>query len=529
MKWNNKKKISIAIVLIVIAVALGSDLLFSFYDQNTVDLDGITCNYNSKQCYDAIPTESTRVGNQWKLYYDRWDDWTEGAFKDEYKNFFYNSWEVESARQYEFEGSSLAMCGGNNICYKYPSEEVAQNLQESANQDNIDTYGIIDMFKPEYKIPSRGGPGWYAGQGPGAGGWREGFFGGKLCWVELDGDIGLIKFYGKTSQEPDLGGFHLTCFLAENPEVFSLNDHTVERAVIDNYIQRGARQFPKEAFNVKFDFSKTEYPTIGSPQICNPGEYRCSGETYEKCNSEGTGWDIIKICSNYNQLCDINKGGCYSCVPSCSGKSCGADDGCGSPCQTGTCTSGKVCQAGQCISSCTPSCSGKVCGSDGCNGTCGTCSSGHSCSNYQCVLDENCGNGICSSSENCGTCPLDCGCGSGKVCQNNQCITQCTPQCPSPSTITCGSIINPINGCGTCSGKGTKCSTGTCSNGQCVSNGCPSGQELCSDGICRTICVSQPTGNWYDFFLKEAFVIFGISIKWWMVIALAIAVFLFIR
>jgi hypothetical protein len=34
-------------------------------------------------------------------------------------------------------------------------------------------------------------------------------------------------------------------------------------------------------------------------------------------------------------------------VPSCDGKACGADDGCGGTCQTGTCGSNQLCEAGQ--------------------------------------------------------------------------------------------------------------------------------------------------------------------------------------
>ena len=35
---------------------------------------------------------------------------------------------------------------------------------------------------------------------------------------------------------------------------------------------------------------------------------------------------------------------------------------------------------------CTPDCGGKECGSDGCSGSCGTCQTGYSCSNGQCVI-----------------------------------------------------------------------------------------------------------------------------------------------
>jgi hypothetical protein len=97
------------------------------------------------------------------------------------------------------------------------------------------------------------------------------------------------------------------------------------------------------------------------------------------------------------------------CTKSCSGKLCGASDGCG-----GTCATGSGC--------CTPSCSGKVCGaSDGCGSTCdggsgctcptcydlgmypgsdmvGCAFSGSSCT---CSGSDTNGNNTCDSGESC--------------------------------------------------------------------------------------------------------------------------------
>jgi outer membrane protein assembly factor BamB len=65
-----------------------------------------------------------------------------------------------------------------------------------------------------------------------------------------------------------------------------------------------------------------------------------------------------------------------SCVPSCTGKTCGAN-GCGGVC--GVCGSGTTCNAsGTCVA-CVPSCTGKTCGDDGCGGVCGTCATGTTC------------------------------------------------------------------------------------------------------------------------------------------------------
>ena len=43
------------------------------------------------------------------------------------------------------------------------------------------------------------------------------------------------------------------------------------------------------------------------------------------------------------------------------------------------------CYDGECVQGgCVPSCAGKVCGNDGCGGSCGTCSTGYTCSDGQC-------------------------------------------------------------------------------------------------------------------------------------------------
>jgi hypothetical protein len=112
---------------------------------------------------------------------------------------------------------------------------------------------------------------------------------------------------------------------------------------------------------------------------------------YPQCNGISS-WALV--------LTDYDKQGCASlygapggtttptCNPACSGKQCG-DDGCGGSC--GSCSSGTSCSAsGTCVAptpSCTPACSGKQCGDDGCGGSCGSCSSGYSCD----------GNGVCQS------------------------------------------------------------------------------------------------------------------------------------
>lgn len=45
---------------------------------------------------------------------------------------------------------------------------------------------------------------------------------------------------------------------------------------------------------------------------------------------------------------------------------------------------------------CTPSCIGKTCGDDGCGGSCGSCSTGYTCTNNQCVQVSTCPSAICN-------------------------------------------------------------------------------------------------------------------------------------
>ena len=102
-----------------------------------------------------------------------------------------------------------------------------------------------------------------------------------------------------------------------------------------------------------------------------------------------------------------------ACVPDCTGKSCGATDGCGGKCtgcvanatcntetwscdctgpwcESGSmcCGKGQTCEAGDtCTGTCQPQCAGKECGPNGCpgGGTCGTCDGGKQCESGKCV------------------------------------------------------------------------------------------------------------------------------------------------
>jgi hypothetical protein len=60
-------------------------------------------------------------------------------------------------------------------------------------------------------------------------------------------------------------------------------------------------------------------------------------------------------------LCDERR--TCVCVPECTGKVCGASDGCGGACHPAGCGN----------STCVPDCRNRTCGDDGCGGSCGQC------------------------------------------------------------------------------------------------------------------------------------------------------------
>jgi hypothetical protein len=75
------------------------------------------------------------------------------------------------------------------------------------------------------------------------------------------------------------------------------------------------------------------------------------------------------LCNQDGQRYDQESTECVACqADSCAGKECGSD-GCQGTC--GACSSGSICVDGAC-QACTPSCEGKSCGDDGCGGTCGS-------------------------------------------------------------------------------------------------------------------------------------------------------------
>ncbi len=221
------------------------------------------------------------------------------------------------------------------------------------------------------------------------------------------------------------------------------------------------------------------------------------------------------------------------CVPTCGGKACDADDGCGQPCG---CPAGAVCEGGACVA-CTPDCVGKACGDDGCGGACGACGPDEQCTGGQCVnrcdglTYEGCCNGpVVRWCDVNGVQEFDCatsGGAEGALCGWNagSAFYWCAPseeveptgafprECPVPCVPDCdGSSCGPDGcggSCGTCPDHHACdagacvyvpwCGDDTCDPGESCAScpadcGCACG-EGCLVGVCvRTACEGKVCG-----------------------------------
>lgn len=185
------------------------------------------------------------------------------------------------------------------------------------------------------------------------------------------------------------------------------------------------------------------------------------------------------------------------CSGTCAGKACGADDGCGKPCQTGSCPAGQACQSGQCVSTGCPT-GTKDCGSTlGCRECCNDVDC---CPPDRPTCNDSTVNGVYKTCTASGVCqcradyPAECTFGSnpapchtcctGADCVNDQGRTTCWQGncvCPdekpdhcrvfesNPLRYECTNVRTDDTNCGFC---GQVCTQGyKCLNGQCVWQG----------------------------------------------------------
>ncbi len=227
-----------------------------------------------------------------------------------------------------------------------------------------------------------------------------------------------------------------------------------------------------------------------------------------------------------------------SCRRSCQDRECG-DDGCGGTC--GTCTDGKVCQAGTCAcaaddhkaccaqavcwfdscgaqgtkvvdcpfgckegacEACVPQCSGKECGEDGCGKDCGTCTVG-SCAGLKWTPVATCPAGTCipGQVQDCDdgnpctvdTCDPNAGCSRRNVDTGTTCVAGACVDVLWTKPITCiaGQCIGG-GGSLQCV-DGNDCTDDTCS----PALGCafPSNSKACDDSDPCTIGDTCQSGD----------------------------------
>jgi hypothetical protein len=174
------------------------------------------------------------------------------------------------------------------------------------------------------------------------------------------------------------------------------------------------------------------------------------------------------------------------CTPTCAGKGCGADDGCGQPCQTGNCPTNQTCRNGLCITAdgCNPPCAaGRQCY----QGTC-TCTNSAQCANernpngFNCVGAPGnpsvtiCGcthfaglnNRVCVAGEPCSVCCSD---------------LECQAQLPGVPDVICATVSSTaLTGRSCCRPPGSSPCGGCCSG-------------FCNGAVCGCIAGGQPCGQ----------------------------------
>jgi hypothetical protein len=171
-----------------------------------------------------------------------------------------------------------------------------------------------------------------------------------------------------------------------------------------------------------------------SPNKCVACERNCTGKS---CGADdGCGGTCgTAECSGVEPICDLRVGMCFH--PACT--TCGGPDGCGNIClDFDSCNAApnSFCYNGEC---CTPNCAGRVCGDDGCGGTCApnSCASGTVCAPKGTCCKPNCSGKECGDDGCGGICAP--GCLGGEVCQQYRADTALG--CSSIGGAPAGSVV----------------------------------------------------------------------------------------
>ena len=184
---------------------------------------------------------------------------------------------------------------------------------------------------------------------------------------------------------------------------------------------------------------------------------------------------------------------------------------------------------------CTPNCAGKNCGDNGCGGSCGTCSSGQTCTNGTCKTpappvvacppscsdgertgDSNCSDITCSNCCTTPTCPATCSGGQTRSadakCKSMTDCTNCCANNPCPQTCDSESMRTKDSNCtntacsNCCTKKPAACSSFTCPDNTvpkpqdpipivCEGNPCTLNECCNNKAVCNTITCQS---NYYN-------------------------------
>jgi hypothetical protein len=185
------------------------------------------------------------------------------------------------------------------------------------------------------------------------------------------------------------------------------------------------------------------------------------------------------------------------CKPACASKACGADDGCGDPCQTGSCPPTQTCRDGECVSTaCDPPCPvDRPCSQS--QGKC-TCSA-----DFQCARDRDPEGFDCLNSVTnpfCGCRPFTGQnrrvCVAGEPCSVCCADEECQAAVPDLPDIVCTSLpLNTLIGRACCvpheglCGGNNHCCSGSCVGSACgcLATGANCGaHEACCSNQCGT-------------------------------------------
>ena len=165
------------------------------------------------------------------------------------------------------------------------------------------------------------------------------------------------------------------------------------------------------------------------------------------------------------------------------------------------CGEGQECVDGQCTG-CQPDCQGKQCGPDGCDGSCGTCPDGTTCSGGTCGQAGDQDGCLAWDQKGCGGCPCEaCVCQQDPYCcqtaWDNLCVSLCETQCGGCGEVSnCGDGACDLEGgenCGSCADD-CNCSDGQiCYAYQCCTPDCE--DKVCGDDGCGGSCGDCPGGQ----------------------------------